>query len=123
MTRGRHLDVVRHLKSPAHQHLIAGQASMTIKTESALYLACKAVGDFAGALSHLEIHSALERDRLTLRAEKQASVLLARLDLEQAQAATARAQLDARMQQRRVCTGWRGRGNRAGSVRANAPVC
>ncbi len=102
VARGRHREAVQVLSTSAHQQLISEQADLFLATEHALYCACKADGDFRAALIHLEAHAAREREHLVVRSEAQARVLLARMDLEQAQAATQRAQLEVQVQQIRA---------------------
>ena len=63
-----------------------------------LYESYKLHGDAANALRHHEELLALERARLMQRADRQARLLLNRIEVEQAQAAVERARLDAEVQ-------------------------
>jgi diguanylate cyclase len=98
VAKGQHQAALQVLDAPEHRALIAEQMDLAIPTEEARYLAHKALGQLELALAHLENYARLERERLQLRAEKQARVLLARLDLQHAQASAERARLDAQVQ-------------------------
>jgi diguanylate cyclase len=102
VARGQHGQVIQLLTTPVHRALIAEQVDFVLDTDDALYRAHKALGDFQSALVYLEAHAAQERARLTLRSEKQARVLLARMDLAQAQATAERAQIETQVQQLRA---------------------
>jgi diguanylate cyclase (GGDEF)-like protein len=76
--------------------------ALRLSIEHALYDSYKALGRHEQALAHLERHGALERKRLTARAQAQARVLLARLEIDQARLETVHARIDAELQRLRT---------------------
>ncbi len=92
---GRQRDAIAVLESAEHQRLVKKFQDLAIPSHDACYRAAKTLGDFELALRHLEERTATERLRALHLAERQARILLARLDVERAIAAAERATLDA----------------------------
>ena len=76
--------------------------ALRLSIEHALYDSYKALGRYEQALAHLERHAALERKQLKARAQAQARVLLARLEIDQARLETVHARIDAELQRLRT---------------------
>ena len=85
----------------AHQ---TSDHAMLFEMHQGLYESYKLRGDLANALKHHEAMLPLEREEMKQRADRQARLLLIRIDLEQAQAAAERAKLDAEVQRLRAAT-------------------
>jgi diguanylate cyclase (GGDEF)-like protein len=102
VARDRHSDALELLESDEHQLLLSHGHNLAIASHDACYLSSKAIGNFARALHHLEQRVLLEREHTAQLAERQARVLLARLDVERAEAAAERAKLEAEMQELRA---------------------
>jgi diguanylate cyclase (GGDEF)-like protein len=100
--RGQHRDAIAVLESEEHQQLLEKFHDLAIPSHDACYRAAKELGDFESALRHLEQRTAIERLRATHLAERQARILLARLDVERAVAAAEQATLDALRQHERA---------------------
>jgi diguanylate cyclase len=76
--------------------------AMLFDIRQGLYESHKQQGDFAAALMHHEAMLSLQREALNQRADRQARLLLNRIDIENAQAAAERARLDAEVQRLRA---------------------
>jgi diguanylate cyclase len=85
----------------AHQ---TNDHAMLFEMHQGLYESYKLRGDLANALKHHEAMLPLEREEMKQRADRQARLLLIRIDLEHAQAAAERAKLDAEVQRLRAAT-------------------
>ena len=81
---------------------IADDDALRLSIEHALYDSYKALGRYEQALAHLERHAALERKQLRARAQAQARVLIARLEIDQARLETVHARIDAELQRLRT---------------------
>jgi diguanylate cyclase (GGDEF)-like protein len=100
--RGCHGEVIERLNDREHQLMIAGSPDLALLTQEAIYRAYYALGDFAAAFTQLEAHARAERERFKDLSQRQAHVLLARMDVEQAQAEAEHARLDAQVQSMRA---------------------
>jgi diguanylate cyclase (GGDEF)-like protein len=99
---GRHALAVLRLEQVLADARAADEPDLCIQVERALYVSYKMLGRFEPALTHLEVHSRLEQQRLKHQAEAQARVLLARMEVDQARADAERARLDAELQRLRA---------------------
>ena len=80
----------------------ADSRAMLCEMHQGLYECHKLLGDTANALRHHEAIRPLEREQLRQQADRQARLLLNRLEIESAQAAAQRAGLDAEVQRLRA---------------------
>jgi len=76
--------------------------AMLFEMHQGLYESHKQRGDLADALRHHEAMLPLEREEMKQRADRQARMLLNRIEVEQAQALAERAKLDAEVQRLRA---------------------
>jgi len=76
--------------------------AMLFEMHQGLYQSYKQLGDLANALKHHEAMLPLEREEMKQRADRQARLLLNRIEMENAQAAAERARLDAQVQRLRA---------------------
>jgi diguanylate cyclase len=76
--------------------------AMLFEMHQGLYESHKQRGDMADALRHHEAMLPLEREEMKQRADRQARMLLNRIEVEQAQALAERAKLDAEVQRLRA---------------------
>lgn len=76
--------------------------AMLFQMHEGLYQSYKQLGDLANALKHHEAMLPLEREQMKQRADRQARLLLNRIELENMQAAAERAKLDAQVQRLRA---------------------
>jgi len=76
--------------------------AMLLEMHQGLYESYKLRGDLANALKHHEAMLPLEREEMKQRADRQARLLLNRIELEHAQATAERARLDAEVQRLRA---------------------
>jgi diguanylate cyclase (GGDEF)-like protein len=102
VARNRHSDAIALLESDEHEMLLSHGHNLAVPSHDACYRAAKAIGDFVRALTHLERRVLLEREHAIQLAERQARIMLARLDVERAEAAAERAKLKAEMQELRA---------------------
>jgi diguanylate cyclase (GGDEF)-like protein len=93
---GRLDEAIAVLQAPELEASLAGNADVGLVHLTALYELHKASGRFEQALEHHERLMARQTQRLNDRSARLQRVLLARLDLEQAEAAAERARLEAR---------------------------
>jgi diguanylate cyclase (GGDEF)-like protein len=95
-TEGRAAQAIALLDSDAHRATLLNYEDLTLSTEEALVQLHKDQGHFEHALRHLETVLSLQQARLSLRAERQTQVLMAKIDVEQARAESEQLSLRAR---------------------------
>lgn len=89
----------RHVLDHAHG---TDDHDMVRELHQGLYEVCKQQGDFEGALRHLEAVLPLEREAMRQRADRQARLLINRIEIENMQAAADRARSEADVQRLRA---------------------
>lgn len=99
---GRIDEAIAVIDCDAHRRFLHGNDDLALSSETALYELHKRAGRFEAALRHHEVASRMNEERLTRKAEQQVSVMLARLELEQARAAAERSRLDAELNAQRA---------------------
>jgi diguanylate cyclase len=95
---GRAPEAIALLDSESHRVTLGAESDVTLSTEEALVQLHKEQGNFERALHHLENVLARQHAKLTLHAERQMRVLMARIDVENARVAAEQARTEAGQQ-------------------------
>ena len=100
--RGQLVDAAALYLRVLHEAHDTDDHDMVLELHQGLYEVHKQLGDFETALRHLEAVLPLERARLRQRADRQANLLLHRIEVENMQAAADRARTEADAQRARA---------------------
>jgi diguanylate cyclase (GGDEF)-like protein len=95
-SEGQSTQAIALLDSEAHRATLLRYDDLALSTEEALVQLHKDERQFEQALRHMEVVLRMQQTRLSLRADRQIQVLLAKLDVEQARAEAEQLALRAR---------------------------